>query len=108
MSMIEEALIAFIDKTTNEVVVATLVPIDGSTNIELSKGSYRVIVAKKGYHVYEDEIEVTEDITLNITLQKITGVPVGVLVPRVKVEKPATYSSRTTLTPKLTVEVTSS
>ena len=68
-------LIAFIDKTNNEVVAAAVVQLDGSVNIKVPKGSYTVIAAHKDYLVYQTDIEVTEDTTLNITLEPVPAAP---------------------------------
>jgi len=67
-SLPEGTLIAFIDKTNNKVVAAYVVEFGKPINVKLPKGSYRVVAAKRGYEVYEDEVEITADTTLNITL----------------------------------------
>lgn len=72
-------LIAFIDKTNNEVVAAAVVQLDGSVNIKVPKGSYTVIAAHKDYLVWQQDVEVTEDTTLNITLQSLPEFKPGVI-----------------------------
>ena len=66
------ALVAFINPANNEVVAAGVVQLDGSLNVKVPKGTYRLVVAKSGYMVYETTINVTEDTSVNVTLSQIT------------------------------------
>ena len=66
------ALVAFINPVNNEVVAAAVVSLDGSINVKVPKGTYKLIVAKKGYHVYEETVIISEDTSINVALSEIT------------------------------------
>ena len=63
------ALVAFINPDNNEVVAAGVVQLDGTLNVKVPKGTYKLVVAKSGYQVYEATVDITEDTTINVTLQ---------------------------------------
>jgi len=68
---IPNALVAFVDPNTGEVVGGGLTDSEGKVTLVLREGTYKLIVAKKDFHVYEGTVTITEDMSINIALSEI-------------------------------------
>jgi len=70
VSAIDDVLVAFVNNVTKTVVKAFVTTIGGYISASLPKGSYKLIVAKKGYRVYEEDFYISESITKVVKLEK--------------------------------------
>jgi len=68
---IPNALVAFVDPNTGKVIDGGLTDSEGKVALVLREGTYKLIVAKKDYYVYEGTVTIAEDTSINIALSEI-------------------------------------
>jgi len=102
--------IAFIDKTTNKLVAYGITDSEGKVTLQVKKGKWLLRASKGGYLVYERDVEITEDTTVEIRLAKIEEYYVPYLKPKmsmsISVETPTPKTTDLSLkVSEVTVEV---